>query len=160
MIFSLILRTLSTLFIEINSPWLISGSVKASEIKTSDLFNLVFAKNTILSCYFLFFLIADVYFLISAIITQTFSPTAELAIPAGITTTEKKVEFETQLVKVEAKTSKCSIQFRVSQVFLCFLLTNYVLFLLKNNLFFIDFFQSKVKGCFFLHHSFKVIICF
>ena len=43
-------------------------SIKALKIKTSVLFNLDFANNTILSCFFLFFLIIELYFLIPAVI--------------------------------------------------------------------------------------------
>ena len=35
--------------------WLIFETVRTSEIKTSMLFNLDFANNTILSCFFFFF---------------------------------------------------------------------------------------------------------
>ena len=35
--------------------------------------NLSFANNTILSCFFLFFLIIDLYFLIPVVITQIFN---------------------------------------------------------------------------------------
>ena len=50
------------------------------------LFNLDFANDTILSSFFLFFLIIDLYFLIPAVITQTFNPIVELAIPIEIPT--------------------------------------------------------------------------
>ena len=56
------------------------------EINNSMLFNLVFANNTILSCFFFFFPINDLYFLIPAVIAQIFSPTAEIVIPIGIPT--------------------------------------------------------------------------
>ena len=54
-------------------PWAapkrtILNRVKALEIKTSMPFNLDFANNTILSCFFFFFLIIDLYFLIPAAI--------------------------------------------------------------------------------------------
>ena len=52
------------------------------------LFNLDFANNTILSCYF--FLIIDLYFLIIAVIAQFLNPIAELVIPIGIPTKEPK----------------------------------------------------------------------
>ena len=65
------------------------------------LFNLDFANNTILSCFFLFFLIIDLHFLILAVITQTFNPIVKLAIPIGIPTEEAKVEMETHPVIVE-----------------------------------------------------------
>ena len=54
------------------------------------------------------FLIIDLHFLLSAVITQIFNPTTELAIPTVIPTTEPKSETETQPVKVEARISKCS----------------------------------------------------
>ena len=56
------------------------------------LFNLDYLNNTILPCFFFFFLIIDLYFLIPAIIAQIFNPIAELAIPTGIpVTAEAKV---------------------------------------------------------------------
>ena len=73
------------------------------------LFNLDFASNTILSCFFFFFLIIDLYFLIPAVITQIFNPIVELAIPIGIPTKEAKAEMETHPVIVEPKIRKCSI---------------------------------------------------
>ena len=65
------------------------------------LFNLDFANNTILSCFFLFFLIIDSYFLIPAVITHIFNPTAELVILIGIPTKNAKVEMETHPITVE-----------------------------------------------------------
>ena len=44
------------------------------------LFNLVFANNTILSCFYFFSLIIDLYFLIPAVIAHIFNPIAELVI--------------------------------------------------------------------------------
>ena len=46
------------------------------------LFNLDFAKNNILSCFF-FFLITDLYFLIPAVIAQISNPIAEHVIPVN-----------------------------------------------------------------------------
>ena len=66
----------------------ITESTKTLEIKTSMLFNLDFANNTILSCYF--FLIIDLYFLIIAVIAQFLNPITELVIPIGIPTKEPK----------------------------------------------------------------------
>ena len=71
---------------------------KALEIKTSMLFKLHFANNTILSCFFFCFLIIDLCFLIATVITQIFNPTADLVIPIGIPTKEAKAEMETHLV--------------------------------------------------------------
>ena len=73
------------------------------------LFELDFAKNTILSCFFFFFLISDLYLLIPAVITQSFNPIAELVIPIGILTKEAKAEMEMHPVIVEIKMSQWSI---------------------------------------------------
>ena len=56
------LYSLNTLFTETNSLRLIDESIKALEVMTSMVFNLVFANNAILSCFFLFFLIIDYTF--------------------------------------------------------------------------------------------------
>ena len=58
------------------------------------LFNLDFANNTILSCFFFFFLIIDLYFLIPAVIAQIFNPIPDLVIPIGIPAKEAKAEME------------------------------------------------------------------
>ena len=68
-----------------------------------------FANNTILSCFFFFFLIIDLNFLISAVISQIFNPIAELVIPIGIPNKEAKEEMETDPVIVEINIRKCSI---------------------------------------------------
>ena len=73
------------------------------------LFNLNFADNTILSCFFFFFYIIDLYFLILAVIAQIFTPIVELVIPIGIPTKEEKKVMKTHTVFVEAKIRKCSI---------------------------------------------------
>ena len=44
--------------------------------------------------FFLFFLIIDSYFLITAVIAQTLIPTAELPILPGIPTKEAKAKME------------------------------------------------------------------
>ena len=88
------------------------------------LFNLDFASNTILKCFFFFFLIFDLYFLIPVVITQISSPTTELVIPIGIPTKGAKVEMEVHPVTLETQISKCSIKFKILQKFLCFLLIN------------------------------------
>ena len=57
-------------------------------IKSSIVFDLVYANNTILSYFFFcFFVLIDLY-LIPAVFTQTFNPNAELAMPTGILTNE------------------------------------------------------------------------
>ena len=68
--------------------------IKPLEIRTSVLFNLNFANNTVLSCLFFFFSIIDLYFVIAAVIAQIFDPIAELVIPSGIPTKEAKAEME------------------------------------------------------------------
>ena len=73
------------------------------------LFNLGFANNTVLSCFFFFFLISDLQILIPAVIAQIFNPIAELVTPIAIPTKEAKAEMETHPVIVEAKMRKCSI---------------------------------------------------
>ena len=57
------------------------------------LFNLEFVNNTILSCFFFFLLIIDLYFLIPTVISKIFSPISELKIPIGIPTKEEKAEI-------------------------------------------------------------------
>ena len=71
------------------------------------LLNLDFANHTILSCFFLFFLIIELYFLITAVIAQTFNLIAELVIPIVISTKQAKGEMETHPVNVEPKIRKC-----------------------------------------------------
>ena len=97
------LYSFRTLFIKTNSSLQITESIKDLEIKTSMLFNLDFANNTILSCFFLIFLIIDLYFFNSCFIAQIFNPIAELVIPTGMPTKEEKGEMETHPVIVEAK---------------------------------------------------------
>ena len=73
-------------------------------------FHLSLPINTILSCFFLFFLnYLPLPFLFSAVMAQIFSVAAELAIPAGIPTKEEKAEIETLPVIGEAKIKDCSI---------------------------------------------------
>ena len=74
-------------------------------------FNLGFANNTILSCFSLFFIIIDLYFLIPEFIAEIFNPIAEyqIRIPIRIPNKEAKAEIEIHPVIVEAKIRKCSI---------------------------------------------------
>ena len=58
------------------------------------LFHLDFASNTVRSCFFLFFLIIDLYFLIPAVSAQIFDPIAEFVISLGIPIKEEKAEIE------------------------------------------------------------------
>ena len=73
------------------------------------LFNLDFANNTISSCFFLIFLIIDLYLLIPAVIAQIFNPLPGLAIPIRTLTKEPKAEIETHPVIVEVSISKSLI---------------------------------------------------
>ena len=57
------------------------------------LFILDFANNTILSCFFFFFLIIDLYFLIPTVIAQIFNSIEELLIHIEITSKEAKAEI-------------------------------------------------------------------
>ena len=79
-----------TLFIKTNSSWLIFQSIKDLEMNTSVWFDVDLANNTILSCFFFFSIIIDLYFLIPAAIVQIFNPIAQLVIPIGIPTKEAK----------------------------------------------------------------------
>ena len=62
-----------------NSPCLRYESVRALEINTSILFNLSLANNTILSYYFVLYvlLIIDLYVLIAVVIGHIFNPISE-----------------------------------------------------------------------------------
>ena len=84
--FFISLYSFSALFIKTSSSEIITESIKALEIKTSALFNLNFANNTIFLCFFFFFLIIDLYFLIAVVTAQIFSSIAELVIPIWIPT--------------------------------------------------------------------------
>ena len=76
------------------------------DINTSMLFNLAFVRNTILSCFFLFFSIIEFYFLTSAVISQIFNPNIELAILIVIPTKKDKADTETHQLTEETKTSQ------------------------------------------------------
>lgn len=64
-------------------------SIKALDNKTSIVFDLVFASNTILWSFFLFFLITDKYFLIFEVIPQIFNSAAQIVLPIGMPTKAK-----------------------------------------------------------------------
>ena len=72
------------------------------------LFDLDFHNNAISWCFFFFFLIIDIYFLISPAIAQIFNPIAKLIIPIVIPTKETKAEIEIHSVTAETKIRKCS----------------------------------------------------
>ena len=66
------------------------------------IFNLGFPKNTILSWFFLFFLIIDLYVLIPTVTAQTFNPNVELAMTIEIPNCSKaKAETETHSMIIE-----------------------------------------------------------
>ena len=69
-------------------------------------FNLDFTNNTVLSRFFLFFLIIDLYFLIPAVITQIFNPIAKFVIYIGIPTKKVKAEMKTHPAIAEITMSK------------------------------------------------------
>ena len=71
--------------------------------------NLYFASNTILSCFFLFFLSIDLVFSVTGVIAQIYDPIAEFVIPIVTPANEEKIEIETQSVVIEIKISKCSM---------------------------------------------------
>ena len=73
------------------------------------LFNVGFANNAILSCFFLFFLIIGLYFLIPAVIEQISKPITDFIILIGIARKEATAEIEIHPGTVEAKIRKCSI---------------------------------------------------
>ena len=79
------------------------NSIHVLEIKTSKVFNSVFATQTILSCFFFFFVINDLNFLISVVIELIFVPTEELKISIWIPTKEAKVGIETHPITTGAK---------------------------------------------------------
>ena len=77
-----------------NWSWSIYELIKALEIKTSTVYNLVFANNTIVSCLFFLFLDNWLIILISPATAQISSPTAELAIRTRTPTNEANGEIE------------------------------------------------------------------
>ena len=118
LIFSFIYRIILKFFIKT----IFSYSIKALEIKSSMAFDLVFANNSILSYFFL-------SFLIPAVVVEIFNLTVELAIPARIPTKEAKSEIKTNLVFVKAKLIKCSIYFKIGKTLFLFLLNISFLFI-------------------------------
>ena len=85
-----------TLFTITNSPCLRYESVRALEINTSTVFNLSLANSTILSYYFVFYvlLIIDLYVLIATVIAHSFNPIAELVTIIVIPGKEAKAVIE------------------------------------------------------------------
>ena len=83
-------------------------SIKALEIKTSTVFNLGFANNTILSCTSLFCIIY-LYFLFTAAMTAILNLIEALVIPTVMPVNEAKAEIETHPVIAGTKISNCSM---------------------------------------------------
>ena len=92
----------------------------ALESKTSTVFNLGFANNTILSCFFFFFLKTDLYFLIPAVIAQIFVSTAEQVETTGTSTNEANAEAETQTLTAEQKIRKVQRNLKPQAFFMLF----------------------------------------
>ena len=82
--------------------------IKALDIRNSKVSYLAFLSNTILSCFFLFFLVIHLHSLIPEVILQILNTAAKLAIPTGILTYEVNSETETKPQRAEAKTRKYS----------------------------------------------------
>ena len=102
-----------------------------------NVFDLVFTNNTILLCFFLFFLIIDQCFVNPAVIVQIFNLTEEVAIPIGTPTNKARSEIETHPVIVETKRSKFSCNSKSYKRFCSsYSLNHFVLFLLRNNVLF------------------------
>ena len=81
-----------------------------------------------------FFLIIDLSVLISTVLAQILSSTAELEITTGITTKEAKTEMETQSVIVEDKIISIYNNSVLCKSFCAFYLSiNYASYLLKEN---------------------------
>ena len=64
---------------------------------------MIFANNTILPYFFLFFLMIDLYFSINTVIAQIFNPIAELLISTGTVTNEAEAEIQTHSLTTETE---------------------------------------------------------
>ena len=94
----------------------------------------------ILSCFFLFFLAIDWYFLTPSVIPQICDPTVEHVVSIRVPTKEPKGKIETDPAAVEANISKCWTKFKAASTFcLSYQLNHFSLFLQWNNfLFYLD----------------------
>ena len=99
--------------------------IKALEIKTSVLFDLVFLGTLFHYVFFFFSLIIDLYLLIPAVIAQIYNPTAELAIPSATPTKEVNAQIKTQPLTAETKTRKFNLK---PYRYFCFLFINSLCF--------------------------------
>ena len=61
-----------------------------------------------LSCFFFFFIIIHLCFLVATVIAQILIIIAELVIPTGTQTIEANAEIETQPESVDSRIRKCS----------------------------------------------------
>ena len=110
------------------------------------LFNLHFANNTILSCFFFFFLVIDLYFLIAKVFTQIVNPTAEIARRKK---QKQKHPVITEIKKVSAQyNSKLYRLFYASYSFISIYYFNEIISC------FIYIFQSKFLTYIFFRHDY------
>ena len=79
---------------------------------TSMLFKLFCANNIILSCFFYFFLIIDLYFLIPEVIAYISNSVSKILFPIEI-----MIEIEIHPVNIEIKIRKLSMRFRSQKRF-------------------------------------------
>ena len=85
-------------------------------------------------------LLLDLYLLIPSVTAQSFIPTTEFVIRTGIVTNEAVAETKTQPVIVEVQWANLQHNFNIYMSFYIFhSLNRYVLFLLKDNFWFIFF---------------------
>ena len=97
------------------------------------LFNIEFADNTILLCFFIFFLIIELYFLIPTAIVQLF----ELLIPIGIPNKEAKAEIPIHPVIAKAKIRSVQYNLELYKPFCTFYSSiHFALFLQGNSFLF------------------------
>ena len=121
-------------------------------------FSLDFANNTILSGFFFYFFIIELYFIIplATSFINIFYCIEKFVIPIGIQIKEAKAEIEKHPLIVDAKIRTCSVYFRVVQTFLSFLfIKSFDLFLQWNNFLFRLYFSIWILVLYFLQPFFK-----
>ena len=98
------------------------------------LLSLDFANNTIWSCFFFFFLLIDLYFLVPTPIAQIFNLYVELIFPLGIPSKEAKSEIEIYPVIVKAEKENVQYNLELYKPF-CALYSSirFALFLQEND---------------------------
>ena len=102
----------------------------------------MFANNTILPCFSLFFLIINLHFLIPPVISQIFILIAEFAIPIGTPTDKANVEIKTQPLTADKKEKFQSNLKSCSLFYALHSLNRYISFDLKDNLLYHPVFLS------------------